>query len=109
MAKEKIDAVTKRPGGKPQHTSIANNLKNLQNYVGGYIETVTFSTGFGNLTVICNEEGRLRGLPHNCKIGNVDFVGDIIIVGADLDTGEFTDLPCSYSDLKLLLPRLWEE
>lgn len=109
MAKEKLDVITKRPGGRPVHTSIANNLKNLQAYVGGYIETVTLSTGFGNLCVICNEEGRLRGLPHNCKIGNVDFVGDIIIVGADLDTGEFTDLPCSYSDLKLLLPRLWEE
>lgn len=109
MAKEKIDVITKRPGGRPVHTSIANNLKNLQTYVGGYIETVTLSTGFGNLCVICNEEGRLHGLPYNCKIGNVDFVGDIIIVGADLDTGEFTDLPCSYSDLKLLLPRLWEE
>lgn len=106
--KEKIDAVTKRPGCPPRHVSIANNLKNLQSLVGGYIETVTFSTGFGYLTVICNEEGRLIGEPHNCKIGNVDFVGDIVIVGADLESGDFVDLPCSYSDLKLILPCLWK-
>lgn len=105
----KIDAITKRPGCVPRHVSISNTLENLQKLVGGYIETVTLSTGFGNLVVICNEEGRLEGLPHNCKIGPFDFVGDIIITGADLETGEMVDLPCSFHDLKIFLPGLWEE
>ena len=39
---ERIKAVVKRPDEKFGHmTNISNSLKNLQNTVGGYIETVT--------------------------------------------------------------------
>ena len=40
--------------------------------------------------IICNEEGRLRGLQHNCRIFFLDFVGPILIAGVDED--EFTYL-----------------
>ncbi|MCI7282657.1 MAG: DUF3846 domain-containing protein [Dysosmobacter sp.] len=40
--------------------------------------------------MICNEEGRLQGLPHNCTFLGVDFVGPILIVGRTGD--ELTDL-----------------
>lgn len=105
---QKIDAVTKRPGCAPRHVSIAGSLKNLQKIVGGYIETVTFSTAAGTIVVICNEEGRWMGMEHCCTINGTEFVGDIAVVGADLSTGELADLPCSFAELKTLLPGLWE-
>lgn len=69
---------------------VPNDLHVLQQLVDGYIETVTLAT---DACVICNEEGRLKDLEHNCKYCGVDFVGTILIVGIDGD--EFTDCPMS--------------
>lgn len=92
----KIRAIVKRVDEPIGHvTAISNSLRNLQKTVGGYIETVTFFYEGKPVVVICNEEGRLLGLPYNCTIGGVDFCGDIIAVGVDGD--EFTDLPESIS------------
>ena len=99
----KIFVLVKRPGELPRHVWISNNLESLQRYVGGYIETVTLAT---DLVVICNEEGRLKGLEHNCSICGVVFVGDIIMAG--IDGEEFADLPCEWDVLKDLFPQLWE-
>lgn len=79
--------IYKAPSGKPEIRDIPNTLEELQESVGGYIESCTFAT---NAAVICNEEGRLRGLPYNCRFLGVDFVGPILIVGIDGD--EFADL-----------------
>ena len=65
-------------------------LKLLQKLVGGRIEAVFISR---DACVICNEEGRLLGLTHNCKFCGTDFVGPILLVGVDGD--EFTDCPMS--------------
>lgn len=101
---DKIKAVTKRPGGRPISTWITPTLENLQNYVGGYIEAVTIPGPLG-LVVICNEEGRLLGMPHNCEIDGIEFVGDIILCGVKGE--DFGDIPCSYADLKALWPGLF--
>lgn len=100
----KIRVLTKRPGQVPRSTWIENSLKNLQNYVGGYIETVTLSTDF---VVICDEEGRLNGKEYNCTICGVDFVGDIIICGVKKD--EFADLPIEYNEAKKIFRNLWRQ
>ena len=60
-----------------------------------------------DLTIICNEEGRLLGLPHNCKICGVDFVGPIIFVGVEGD--ELTDIPIAFKDFKALFRSLWDK
>ena len=83
---------------------VTPTLENLQAYVGGYIETVTLAK---DLVVICNEEGRLMGLPPNCRICGVDFVGDIIIAG--VAGGEFTNIPLSFAAMKAMIPGLWRE
>ena len=100
---EKIRALSKRPGCPPRLVWVSNSLENLQNHVGGYIETVTLAT---DCCVICNEEGRLMGLPYNCTIAGVSFVGDILIVGMDGEA--FTDLPISFYDAKRVFKELWE-
>ena len=100
---DKIRVFTKRPGCPPRSVWVTNSLKNLQNAVGGYIETVTLTA---DLVVICNEEGRILGLPHNCEICGVDFCGDIIIAGVRGD--EFADVPVGIKELRRMFPRLWE-
>ena len=100
---KKISVLIKRPGYLPRHVNMSNRLENFQRYVGGYIEVFPLTT---DVVVICNEEGKLLGLPYNCTLLNETFVGDIIVCGVDGD--EFTDLPISYKDMKLVLPQLWE-
>ena len=105
MENAKIKVIIKRPDEKYGHmTNISNTLKNLQRTVEGYIETVTYSdcpcTESGNLVVICNEEGRIRNLPFNCRLG-MDFHGTIIVCEAQKD--EFTDLTMSFKAWRHML------
>ena len=94
----KIKVFIKRPDELIGHsTFISDTLKNLQNMVDGYIETVTI----GKLVIICNEEGRLMNLPYNCTIRGIDFVGTIIVAGIDED--EFADVPIDFDEWKEFL------
>lgn len=77
-----------RPGEMPKYENIENSLPELQKIVGGYIETVTFAS---DACIICNEEGRLKGLEYNFNFCGVDFFGPVIFVGVKGD--EFTDYP----------------
>ena len=99
METQKIKVIVKRPDEKGHVTWMSNNLKAFQTAVDGYIETVRVAHG---LVVICNEEGRLRGLEPNCRFCGVDFVGTIVIAGEDLAAGEFTDVPLLLSTFKLM-------
>lgn len=95
----KIKVIIKRPDEEVGHvTNISQSLKNLQNTVGGYIETVSLPDG---VVIICNEEGRILGLPHNCIAYGVDFVGTIIVCGRSGDA--FADIPISLAEWKGIL------
>lgn len=100
----KIRVISKRPGHPPRSVWVSNTLKGLQTAVGGYIETVTLGT---DVCVVCNEEGRMLGLPHNCTICGVDFVGDILLVGVNGE--EFADLPISFQQAKGVFKSLWND
>ena len=67
---------------RPVIIEIDNTLEALQNLVGGYIETLTV---FEDAVLIFNEEGRLKGLPVNCRIFGIELVG--------IDGEDFTDVP----------------
>lgn len=86
--------IYKAPGLPPEPRDVLNTLEELQALVGGYIETVTLAS---DAVIICNEEGRLRNLPFNCRFLGVDFVGPIVLAGARGD--EFADLPEGCSEL----------
>ena len=100
---DKIKVYAKRPGQPPKSVWVTNSLKNLQNYVGGYIEAVTLAE---DCAIICNEEGRILGLPHNCNVAGVDFVGDILFVGVNGE--EFADMPIDFASFKKMFKGLWE-
>lgn len=83
-----MKAIRKKPGAQPEIIEVDNTLAALQQEVGGYIETVSIAD---DVVIICNEEGRLCGLPYNCRFVGVDFVGTILVVGRNKD--EFCDVP----------------
>lgn len=59
---------------------IQETLREMQNIVGGYIETVTFPKE--KIVLVCNEEGRLRNLPVNFFHSRLGFIyGDVFFVG----------------------------
>ena len=57
-----MKAIRKKPGCAPELVEVENTLKALQQEVGGYIEVITLPYG---AALICNEEGRILGLPDN--------------------------------------------
>lgn len=91
MREKQIFVVTKHPGEKPQIDPLfPNELSALQNFVGGYIETVTLAE---DVVLVCNEEGRLQGLAPNVCLQGQTFVGPVLVAGIHLD--EFASLPGS--------------
>ena len=103
MSEGKIRCIIKRPDEKYGHvTNISTSLKNLQKIVDGPIETVSCGDG---VVIICNEEGKLRGLQPNFRIGEGPFadviVGDAIVIGVDGE--DFCDVPISFDVWKRLL------
>ena len=88
-----IRAIGKQPGHPPYEIHLSNDLRSLQTFVGGHIETVTVAS---DLVVICNEAGRLWGLQPNCSIAGVDFCGPVLLVGYKDDV--FCDVPLKAED-----------
>lgn len=83
-----MKAIREKPGCEPELVEVENTLKALQQEVGGYIEVITLPY---DAALICNEEGRILGLPDNCHLYDMDFVGTILVVGRNKD--EFCDVP----------------
>ena len=97
-----IRVIIKKVGDPPYMTVIPNELKKLQEIVEGNIETVTITK---DCCIICNEEGKLKRLSHNCNLFGNDFVGTIIFVGINED--EFDNIPFSYGKFRDLFPELY--
>lgn len=107
----KIKCIANRTDSGFYVTNISDTLQNLQKFVGGYIEIVNL---WGDAAIVCNEEGRIKGLPYNCSIDGVGFVGDILIVGTagdeleDLDEDFIKDFK-SFAEQYISLPYREEE
>jgi len=103
MKKPIITVMVKHPGHPPFMVSCLNELKTLQSLVDGNIEVLPVAT---KLLIICNEEGKLLGLPYNCTLLGETLVGTIVLVGVDGE--EFDDVPLSISQAQVLFPEMWE-
>ena len=86
-----MKVLIKKPGRMSVLSEIENDLETMQNIVGGYIEVVTVQRFGKEVAVICNEEGRLQGLPFNCVVDGIPLVGTLIMCGVDGE--DFTDIP----------------
>lgn len=83
-----MQAIIKEVGKGARVEEIENDLATLQRLVGGYIEAISAGQG---ICLVCNEEGKLNGLPPNFPIGNEVIVGTAVFVAYGND-GEFADL-----------------
>jgi hypothetical protein len=85
---QKIKVVMVEPHKVPYIAEIGNDLDSMQKAVGGYIQTVDLAP---NVTLACNEEGKLLGLEGNRSLNNDIIVGSFFIAGCN-DEGEFISL-----------------
>ena len=78
------------PEKTPREAEIGSGLKAMQDIVGGYIEaTYPYDDP---VALVCNEEGKLTGLPLNRKIEDYDIIaGTFFICGLSEDN--FDSLP----------------
>ncbi len=85
------------PGKEPVVKEIGNTLKDMQRMVSGYIQA--YYPWMDEVAIICNDEGKIMGLPFNRPIFGehgelVDIIaGTFFLCGAPMDSGKFTDLP----------------
>lgn len=77
---------------------IDNSVEKIQMIVGGHFEPVPITS---ELIFLCNEEGKLLGLPPNFKTPYDTIAGSVIVCGVDGE--EFADVPISVDDWTQLL------
>lgn len=87
--------VKKEPGKGYYAKEIPNTLEAMQELVGGYIETVPLN--MSGVILVCNEEGKLRGMKPNPYPGIPDLVGPWFICGVSGE--EFDDVPREFVKL----------
>lgn len=80
--------VVKKVGQKPEVKEIQGTLEEYKEIVGGYIECFPV---FDNVLCVCNEEGKLKGLPINFIFGGDIIVGDVFFVAAGEEDFESLD------------------
>ena len=73
-----LRVLVKRSGEPLRAEVVENSLRSLQELVGGPIECVTVTE---DLAIVCNEEGRIRGLSPSASILRIQFVGPVAFVG----------------------------
>lgn len=81
MKEERIKIIYVKPYTEPRIMEINNTLENMQALVGGNIEA--YMPYDDEVAIICNEEGKLTGLPFNRAV--VDEEGKIY----DIIAGDF--------------------
>ena len=97
----KTQVIIKRPDEKYGHVChIRTTLENLQRTVGGYIETVP---AINEAIILCNEDGKIKGLEPNMWYFHDRLFGTIIVIGSDGE--EFADIPISLAQWKIFVDK----
>ena len=92
-----IDVLIVEPDKRPYMKSIGDDLSSLQKEVGGYIEQFPLSD---DCMIICNEEGKMMGLPLNRAVYDtetkemVDIIaGKFFVCYAPIESESYLSLP----------------
>lgn len=99
---KQLYGLVKYPDRDVTITYVDNELKALQEKVGGRIETVTVSE---DLVFICNEESYIKKAKFNFGYDGKQFFGTVLILGLNGD--EFADCPMRVSDARKFFPELF--
>ena len=99
---ETIRVVYVEPGKEARAIEIRDDLDDMQTLVGGHIEE--YMPFDDEVAVICNEEGKITGLPLNRGIENENgqlieiIAGPFFIAYAPLESEEFLSLPADLEE-----------
>ena len=93
MKEDSIQVLKIEPGKAPEAVTIPNTLKAMQQMVGWYIEVIPLD----DICLVCNEEGKLVGLPGNRRLGNDVIAGTFFLAG-DTPDGDFCSLTQEQAD-----------
>jgi len=88
---KKLKGLLVKPYELPEEIELEDSLEAKQKLVGGYIECVNFLKD-NNVIFICNEEGKINGMPLNRDIGYDIIAGPFLILGNDYENGDFKSL-----------------
>ena len=93
MEEEKIKVLALLPMELPKEIELDNTLEAMQKFVGGLIECITLSDTGSAVTLVCNDEGKLLGLPLNRPLwdGADVLAGPGFLAGCD-NEGNLTSL-----------------
>lgn len=109
MTSNTVHAIVIPADSEPLHEEYLerrDELKQLQTFVGGWIEAVEGANG--SLTFWVNEEGKLNGLPFNARatsmwwqswpeIAGLDVLcGDVVLTGGADSNGDTLSLPACF-------------
>ncbi|MHB8131184.1 MAG: DUF3846 domain-containing protein [Mobilitalea sp.] len=83
---KKIDVLLLEPGKVPVEVAIGSELEDLQEIIGGHIETAYYY--LDPIVIICDEEGKIKGLPLNRAIRGEDGEIKDIMAGSFLICGD---------------------
>ncbi len=95
--KEKISVVLVEPGKYPKLVEIEDTLEAMQETVDGYIEE--YMPFDDEVAIVCNEEGKVNGLPLNRAVYGKDkeildiIVGKFFIAYAPAEAENFQNMP----------------
>ena len=94
MKKATIKVLLVEPMEQPRVIEIENTLEAMQKTVGGYIEALPIAD---EVSIVCNEEGKLEGLQANRGVYHEGKLVDIIcgaffVCAAPLDSENFESL-----------------
>ncbi len=104
-----------RTNGKVEDVQV-DELKSMQEFVGGYIEALGVDETKFDVSVFVDEEGRVKELPinmacclwlmQNGMYPALDYPihGDVLVLGATDSEGESTSIPKDVD-----IPSLWKE
>lgn len=93
---KKLTVLIVEPDKEPYQKIIKDDLKELQEIVGGPIEAVELSD---SACIFCNENGNIIKLPLNRCVGNDIIAGTFLIVGQRAGCEEISSL--SKEDIEL--------
>ena len=94
---DKMRVIICRPGELARVIEMEDSLKAMQNMVGGMIEE--YMPWDDEVAIVCNEEGKMNGLPLNRGIKNEEgrlqdiIAGDFFICYAPIESEKFLSMP----------------
>lgn len=100
-----IQVLIVKPYFRPYGATICPSLRSMQDIVGGYIQVVHDGLLNDDAVIVCNEEGKLAGLPANRALRDSEAKVQDVLHGTFMVVGtageDFTSLtPRQFSDWK---------